>query len=42
VSDVLFGWDSGVQSYVFGSGLVPGDGFWLYAFDDCVLECPVD
>ena len=42
VSDVLFGWDGGVQSYVFVDGLFPGCAVWLYAFDDCVLKSPVD
>ena len=42
ISDVLFGWDSVGQSYVFSDGLYPGCAVWLYAFDDCVLECPVD
>jgi len=41
VSDVLFGWNGVGQSYVFGGGLVPGDGFWVYSFVDCELRAPV-
>jgi len=42
VSDVLFGWDVVGQSYVFSDELGIGDGYWLYAFSDLLLKCPMD
>jgi len=37
VSDFVFGWDKGTQSYNFASTLEPGEGYWVYSYEDCEL-----
>ncbi len=41
VSDYLFGWDRVLQSYQFVDTLMPGYGYWVYAYDDCELKAPI-
>ncbi len=41
VNDVVFGWDRGGQSYNFANMFIPGDGYWMYAYFDCILKRPV-
>jgi hypothetical protein len=38
VSDYLFGWDKDYQTYVFSNELEPGNGYWLYAYEDCTIS----
>jgi len=38
VSDYLFGWDKVYQTYVFSNELEPGNGYWLYAYEDCTVS----
>jgi hypothetical protein len=37
ISDYVFGWDRSVQSYYFTSDFQSGDGYWLYATENCSL-----
>jgi hypothetical protein len=41
VSDYLFGWDRLLQSYQFADTLIPGYGYWVYAYDECELKAPI-
>jgi len=41
VNDNIFGWDRASQSYIFADMLMPGYGFWVYAYDGCELKAPV-
>ena len=41
ISDYIFGWDGAVQSYVFSDQFTPGECYWLYAYDACVLRTDV-
>ena len=34
----LYDWDESGQSYVFSDVLVPGEGYWVYAYYECVLK----
>ncbi len=38
VSDYIFGWDRISQSYTFSSTFEPGEAYWIYAFEPCVLK----
>ena len=38
ISDVLFGWDKMAQSYTFEDTFEPGEAYWMYAFQPCVLK----
>ena len=33
----IFGWNRAAQSYQFDDTLIPGYGYWVYAYDDCEL-----
>ena len=37
ISDFVFGWDRIGQAYNFASLLKPGNGYWLYAYEDCEI-----
>jgi len=37
MSDFLFGWNRNSQSYTFTNTLVPGYGYWVYAYNPCDL-----
>jgi len=37
VSDFVFGWSRSSQSYTFNDILEPGEGYWLYSYEDCEL-----
>ncbi len=41
VNDVVFGWDRVGQSYNFANTFIPGDGYWIYAYQNCELKAPV-
>ncbi len=38
VSDFVFGWDEIGQSYVFSDVFEPGQAYWMYAYQQCVLK----
>jgi PKD repeat protein len=37
VNDFVFGWDRTGQFYTFIDNLIPGYGFWIFAYDPCEL-----
>jgi nitroreductase len=37
VSDYVFGWNRAGQSYTFNDVFQPGYGYWIYAYEPCVL-----
>jgi len=41
VNDFIFGWNRAGQSYNFADALMPGYGYWVYAFENCELKAPV-
>ncbi|MCK4820466.1 hypothetical protein KA005_32175, partial [bacterium] len=41
VADAFFGWDRTTQGYVLYDTLVPGYGYWLWAYYDCTLKVAV-
>ncbi len=38
VNDVVFGWDRNTQSYNFANTFIPSDGYWMYAYQPCILK----
>ena len=38
VSDFIFGWNRGGQSYIFANALEPGYAYWLYTYQACTLK----
>ena len=38
VIDYVYGWNADIQSYEFANTLVPGKGYWLFAFQQCRLK----
>ncbi len=38
VSDFIFGWNPSSQSYVFSETFEPGNAYWLYAYQPCMLK----
>jgi hypothetical protein len=40
ISSFIFMWDRVLQSYDFTNEIIPGYGYWIYAFDDCSLWTP--
>ena len=36
--DFVYGWNAGVQSYLTMDMLELGEGYWLYAYDPCILK----
>jgi hypothetical protein len=38
VSDFIFGWNPSTQSYVFSNMFEPGNAYWLYAYQPCMLK----
>jgi len=37
VSDFIFGWSRAGQSYTFTDFFQPGYGYWIYAYEPCIL-----
>jgi len=37
INDFIFGWSRNGQQYSFIDILEPGYGYWIYAYDDCLL-----
>lgn len=37
ISDFVFGWDAAGQTYTFADEFLPGEGYWMYAYQECVL-----
>jgi hypothetical protein len=38
VSDYVFGWNEIGQSYTFSNTFEPGQAYWVYAYQQCVLR----
>ncbi len=38
ISDYVFGWNRGTQSYNFADTFMPGYSYWLYAYQPCTLK----
>jgi len=38
IADALFGWDRISQMYLVSDVLEPGCGYWLWAYNDCILK----
>ncbi len=38
ISDYIFGWDRISQSYFFTDTFEPGEAYWIYAYQECVLK----
>jgi hypothetical protein len=38
ISDYVFGWDRNTQSYIFTDTFEPGESYWIYAYQPCVLK----
>ena len=38
INNYMFGWDSMSQSYSFSDTFIPGNAYWLYAYQSCVLK----
>ena len=38
ISDYVFGWDRAGQYYDFADIFIPGDSYWVYASQSCVLK----
>jgi len=34
----IYGWDSSTQMYTLKTTFVPGEGYWMYAYYDCLLK----
>jgi hypothetical protein len=34
----VYGWDALAQSYALTSVLAPGQGFWMYAYNNCIVK----
>ena len=34
----IYGWDTSSQFYTFRNGLVPGYGYWMFAYHECTLK----
>jgi hypothetical protein len=34
----IYGWNANAQTYLFVDVLHPGEGYWLYANDECILK----
>ena len=41
VDNNFFGWDKDIQSYQLTSTLEPGEGYWLYSYQECELKAPI-
>jgi len=41
ISDFIFGWNRAGQAYEFADPVMPGYGYWVYSYENCVLEAPV-
>jgi photosystem II stability/assembly factor-like uncharacterized protein len=37
INDFVFGWDRNTQGYIFSDKFKPGNGYWIYAYTDCIL-----
>jgi len=37
VNPNIFGWNRDSQSYTFASALNPGEAYWVYAYDNCIM-----
>ena len=40
ILDFVYGWDSADQKYISSDTFDPGYGYWMYAYDDCILLNP--
>lgn len=40
LSEYVFGWDRNIQSYLFSNIFESGNGYWVYAIDECTLIIP--
>ena len=38
INNYVFGWDSVGQSYVFSTQFTPGQAYWFYTFQQCMLK----
>jgi hypothetical protein len=38
VDDTVFGWNPMIQQYYIATSLNPGEAYWLYAYDICILK----
>jgi len=41
VSNYIFNWNRNIQSYEIEDILEPGEGYWVYTYEPCVLKAPV-
>lgn len=38
INDYIFGWNGSSQSYSFSDTFIPGQAYWLYAYQSCILK----
>jgi hypothetical protein len=38
ILDFIYGWNTTSQNYVSTDVLNPGDGYWMYAYEACILK----
>jgi len=34
----LYDWNESTQNYDFSDSLIPGEGYWIYAYSECILK----